>query len=187
MNPTVAVVAALAALWVWLGLRRSTRRRAARTVTTIGRGVWAAARWTARGVAVVGLAVGAFLIAATAALFSSRDLRPRTRDDRRLYTAEERRRIGARAGWRCEHVANGERCTHAGDARWMHAHHVIPWAAGGRTTLDNAAWYCSLHNGRVGDRMPTRAELDALYRSRAGYMRRPPVVRLPDDVEMHVA
>ena len=66
-------------------------------------------------------------------------------DDSRNIPAEVRRRIHARDGGRCRFVApDGRRC----DARrFLEFHHVVPYAAGGKPTLDNIELRCRAHNG----------------------------------------
>jgi hypothetical protein len=63
-----------------------------------------------------------------------------TRTDRRYFTPAQRRAITARDGDRC--------CWPWCDrpAAWSDAHHVIPAAAGGPTTVDNGCLPCEGHH-----------------------------------------
>jgi hypothetical protein len=68
----------------------------------------------------------------------------------RSPAAEVKRGVAARDGGRCAFVAkDGHRC---GERRFLEFHHVRPYAAGGRATLDNIELRCRAHNGHEVDR-----------------------------------
>jgi hypothetical protein len=71
-------------------------------------------------------------------------------EDARKPVAEVRRGATARDGGRCAFVAkDGHRC---GERRFLEFHHIQPYAAGGRATLDNIQLRCRAHNGYEVDR-----------------------------------
>lgn len=54
---------------------------------------------------------------------------------------------------RCSHVdENGKRCTET-DYSKLEVDHIIPWANGGQTTIDNAQLLCKHHNASKGNRV----------------------------------
>jgi hypothetical protein len=62
----------------------------------------------------------------------------------RGVSAEVEREVRARDGGQCAFVgASGIRCT---ERRFLHLHHLRPWAAGGGRTAVNIALRCSAHN-----------------------------------------
>jgi len=71
-------------------------------------------------------------------------VRPANEDARRP-PADVRRRVAQRDGGRCRFVAkDGHRC---GEGRFLEFHHLVPYAAGGRATVDNIELRCRAHNG----------------------------------------
>jgi 5-methylcytosine-specific restriction endonuclease McrA len=74
----------------------------------------------------------------------------RTSANARRPTADVRRAVTARDGGRCRYVAkDGHRC---GERRFLEFHHIVPYAAGGRATVDNIELRCRAHNGHEVDR-----------------------------------
>ena len=61
----------------------------------------------------------------------------------RHIPAEVRRRVWARDSGRCAFVGASGRCTEQG---FLEFHHVVPYAAGGLTTLENLELRCRSHN-----------------------------------------
>jgi hypothetical protein len=53
-------------------------------------------------------------------------------------------------GWlrRLVHHRDGRRCQHPGcpNTRWLQIHHIVPWAQGGPTDLDNLILLCGIHH-----------------------------------------
>jgi hypothetical protein len=67
-------------------------------------------------------------------------------DDRNTRTIPRwvRREVQRRDGGRCAFVSrDGRRCT---ERHFLQYHHIIPWALGGRATVDNIALRCPRHN-----------------------------------------
>jgi hypothetical protein len=65
-------------------------------------------------------------------------------EDSRNIPAEVQRAVSARDQGRCAFIArNGHRC---GERRFLEFHHVIPYAAGGKPTVDNIQLRCRAHN-----------------------------------------
>ncbi|QCC76530.1 HNH endonuclease signature motif containing protein [Nocardioides daphniae] len=62
----------------------------------------------------------------------------------RLFTKAQRRALALRDG-----TCRAEGCDIPGT--WSEAHHLVPWAHGGVTDLDNAALLCSRHHHRAHD------------------------------------
>lgn len=53
---------------------------------------------------------------------------------------------------RCAHIdENGQRCTETSYSK-LEVDHIVPWANGGQTTLDNAQLLCKHHNASKGNR-----------------------------------
>jgi hypothetical protein len=51
---------------------------------------------------------------------------------------------------RAAHLRDGGRCAYPGcRRRVVDCHHIVWWSAGGKTTLDNAAWLCAFHHWLV--------------------------------------
>jgi len=70
-------------------------------------------------------------------------------DQSRNIPAEVKRHVGARDQRRCAFVApNGQRCD---ERRFLEFHHVIPYGAGGKATVDNIELRCRAHNGYEAD------------------------------------
>lgn len=91
---------------------------------------------------------------------------PARRDDRRIFTVEDRTRSFALAQWRCEHRSVvGLRCSTAA----AHADHVVPWSRGGPTILENCQALCVWHNLKKSDRMPSLMYVRQLERRRRRY------------------
>jgi HNH endonuclease len=66
-------------------------------------------------------------------------------DKSRNIPAEVQRGVDARDVRRCRFVApDGRRCD---ERRFLEYHHVVPYAAGGRPTVDNIELRCRAHNG----------------------------------------
>jgi hypothetical protein len=61
----------------------------------------------------------------------------------RHIPAEVRRRVWARDSGRCAFVGANGRCTEQG---FLEFHHVVPYAAGGLTTIENLELRCRSHN-----------------------------------------
>lgn len=80
-----------------------------------------------------------------------RAMRARPADENaRRPPADVRRRVEERDGGRCRFVAkDGHRC---GERRFLEFHHLVPYAAGGRATVDNIELRCRAHNGYEVDR-----------------------------------
>lgn len=78
--------------------------------------------------------------------------RPRRRDRRRLFTADDKQVLLRQAGFRCEHQPVwGRRCqTTSG----LQADHIVPWSKGGRTVLSNGQVLCARHNSGKSDLVP---------------------------------
>jgi hypothetical protein len=65
-------------------------------------------------------------------------------EDSRNIPAEVQRAVSARDQGRCAFIAhNGHRC---GERRFLEFHHIIPYAAGGKPTVDNIQLRCRAHN-----------------------------------------
>ncbi|HEY3246974.1 MAG TPA: HNH endonuclease [bacterium] len=63
----------------------------------------------------------------------------------RHIPAEVRRKVWTRDGGRCAFVAhNGRRCT---ERAFLEFHHVVPYAADGKATVENIQLRCRAHNG----------------------------------------
>ena len=72
-------------------------------------------------------------------------------DGRTLDLGRKRRRPNSRqldALWRRDRGCAHPGC---GRTRFLHAHHVTPWAAGGRTDLDNLVLLCGEHHRHLHD------------------------------------
>jgi hypothetical protein len=66
-------------------------------------------------------------------------------DDSRNIPAEVKRGVEARDRGRCAFVScDGRRCN---ERRFLEFHHVVPYAAGGKPTVDNIQLRCRAHNG----------------------------------------
>ena len=79
--------------------------------------------------------------------------RPRTgraaNADSRTPAAAVRREVAARDAGRCRFVSrDGHRCE---ETRFLQFHHVVPYARGGRATVDNIQLRCRAHNGHEVD------------------------------------
>ncbi len=59
-------------------------------------------------------------------------------------------------GWlrRLVYERDGSRCQHPGcrNTRWLQVHHILPWAHGGPTDLDNLILLCGIHHRLVHER-----------------------------------
>jgi hypothetical protein len=65
-------------------------------------------------------------------------------EDSRNIPAEVQRAVSARDQGRCAFIGrNGHRC---GERRFLEFHHVVPYAAGGKPTVDNIQLRCRAHN-----------------------------------------
>ncbi len=66
-------------------------------------------------------------------------------DESRYIPADVKRRVYVRDRGRCAFVGiDGHRC---GERAFVEFHHVIPYAMGGRATVDNIQLRCHAHNG----------------------------------------
>jgi 5-methylcytosine-specific restriction endonuclease McrA len=72
----------------------------------------------------------------------------------RHIPAAVKRAVWARDGGRCAFIGADERCPETG---FLEYHHVIPFAAGGTTTVENLELRCRAHNGFEADRFFGRA------------------------------
>jgi hypothetical protein len=68
---------------------------------------------------------------------------------KRLVTPAQRTALAARDGGCAWLSHNNTRCTRP--SWWCDAHHIIPWAAGGATDLDNLRLLCRAHHRRAHD------------------------------------
>lgn len=69
------------------------------------------------------------------------------KDKRRMFTEAQKIAIWDRAGRRCEYEENGVRCdTTFGNFREGDADHIVRWADGGETSLENGRLLCQPHN-----------------------------------------
>jgi hypothetical protein len=77
---------------------------------------------------------------------TGRPLRSRGQSETsRNIPAEVRRRVDVRDARRCQFVAfDGRRCD---ERRFLEYHHVLPYAAGGKPTVENLQLRCRAHNG----------------------------------------
>jgi hypothetical protein len=67
----------------------------------------------------------------------------RTPGTSRRVPAAVRRKVWARDGGQCAFVGNHARCTERG---FLEYHHVVPYASGGNTTVENIELRCRAHN-----------------------------------------
>lgn len=69
----------------------------------------------------------------------------------RKFSQEIKDQLYARSP-RCSHIDDdGKRCTETSYSK-LEVDHIIPWANGGQTTLDNAQLLCKHHNASKGNR-----------------------------------
>jgi hypothetical protein len=85
-------------------------------------------------------------------------------DGSRRIPASVRRAVWARDGGRCAFVGREGRCAETGFLEW---HHVVPFARGGRATVDNVQLRCRAHNqyeavAEFGDRAVREGILAAI-------------------------
>ena len=66
----------------------------------------------------------------------------------RHVPAAVKRAVWARDGGRCAFVGVDGRC---GEHGWLEFHHVVPFADGGETTIDNLQLRCRAHNQYEAD------------------------------------
>ena len=66
-----------------------------------------------------------------------------TDETSRHVAAKIKREVWARDGGRCAFIGANGRCTERG---FLEYHHVVPYAAGGRTTAANLSLRCRAHN-----------------------------------------
>jgi len=72
-----------------------------------------------------------------------RSIRPGA-DNSRNLPPEVRRGVGERDGDQCAFISkDGRRCT---ERRFLEFHHIVPYALGGPSTLDNISLRCRRHN-----------------------------------------
>jgi 5-methylcytosine-specific restriction endonuclease McrA len=78
--------------------------------------------------------------------------RPRRSSDTdetsRHIPAKVKRKVWARDGGQCAFIGANGRCTERG---FLEYHHVVPYAAGGRTTVENLSLRCRAHNGHEAE------------------------------------
>jgi 5-methylcytosine-specific restriction endonuclease McrA len=67
----------------------------------------------------------------------------------RHVPASVRREVWKRDGGRCAFVGAAGRCTERG---FLEYHHVVPYADGGGTSVDNLQLRCRAHNGYEAER-----------------------------------
>lgn len=81
-------------------------------------------------------------------------LEPVLRDGKQVVGVGRRSRTIP--GWlrRLVHERDGGRCQHPGcrHTRWLQVHHIVPWALGGSTDLDNLILLCGAHHRWVHER-----------------------------------
>lgn len=89
-----------------------------------------------------------------------------SRDGRRVFTTQERRRAFERAGWRCEHKNPlWMRCSNSASQ----GDHIYPWSKGGRTAMSNHQALCAYHNNRKSGSVPSRLYIIRLEMRRRSY------------------
>ena len=78
--------------------------------------------------------------------------RPRVSSDidetSRHVPAKIKREVWARDGGQCAFIGANGRCAERG---FLEYHHVVPYAAGGRTTAANLSLRCRAHNGHEAE------------------------------------
>jgi hypothetical protein len=67
----------------------------------------------------------------------------------RRVPAAVKRAVWARDGGRCAYVGSAERC---GETGFLEFHHLVPYAAGGETTVENLELRCRAHNAYEAER-----------------------------------
>ncbi len=78
-----------------------------------------------------------------------------------------RRAVWARDGGRCAFVSsNGRRC---GEEAFLEFHHILPYAKGGPSTVDNIELRCRAHNGHEAERHFGPSHKDAVREESATY------------------
>jgi Restriction endonuclease len=88
-------------------------------------------------------------------------------DALRLFSSADKRRILARAGYRCEH--HGWITGRCRETEKLQADHVHPHSRGGQTAIANGQALCARHNRAKSARIPFNFQLRALEKRRAGY------------------
>jgi hypothetical protein len=83
-------------------------------------------------------------VGATSRPHAARPARPGSRH----VPAAVRRAVWVRDGGRCAFMGANGRCTECG---FLEYHHVVPFAAGGETTVDNVEMRCRAHNQYEAD------------------------------------
>jgi HNH endonuclease len=85
----------------------------------------------------------------------------------RHIPAEVKRAVWTRDGGRCAFVGTGgKRC---GSRAFLEYHHVVPWAAGGETTVQNVSLRCAHHNRHEGKQVFGTWEPDMVREAAAPY------------------
>ncbi|MGQ0569503.1 MAG: HNH endonuclease [Armatimonadota bacterium] len=105
-------------------------------------------------------------VSGEAGLGSASGAAPSSAAGSRHIPAAVKRAVWTRDGGRCAFVsANGRRCTEEG---FLEFHHVVPYASGGRPSVDNIELRCRAHNGyeaecHFGRRVTAVREEPAVY------------------------
>lgn len=85
------------------------------------------------------------------------------RDKRRAFSPAQRAQIFDACGGRCEYprFILG-RCRR----KATQADHIYPWSKGGATTVENGSGLCAVHNRLKSDKIPSRAYIRKLAKTR---------------------
>jgi hypothetical protein len=90
-----------------------------------------------------------------------------TAPDSRHIPAEVKRAVWARDSGRCAFVGtSGRRC---GSRAFLEYHHIVPWAAGGETTVQNVSLRCAHHNRHEAEQIFGAREPDVVREAVAPY------------------
>jgi 5-methylcytosine-specific restriction endonuclease McrA len=97
----------------------------------------------------------------------------------RYVPAQVRRAVYERDGARCAHIdTEGRRCTEQGQ---LEIDHIVPWALGGPTTVDNLRLACRGHNAQAARQAFGAAFIDRWIERRRETQRVASEERRPDD------
>ena len=74
-------------------------------------------------------------------------------DDQRLFTHDQKAAIFRKAGGKCVNASGNPDCV--SDCQWnnFHADHIVPFAKGGRTTVENGQLLCPSCNHKKSDKI----------------------------------